>query len=564
MIPLYKPEENWNGILIVGERPSKDDLRRKRPFMSSQGLELARLLADKGVTLSECAQVYAYNDFPPLGDIKNVFGTKTKMKQEVGEWKEAEGSIISTKFFQHIINLHHAIKELKPKMIIPLGETPLFAVTMNRGIDAYRGSMLYWESQSEKIRIRVLPTHAPSRLFKQYHLRYLVSHDLERAISHINEDWNLPAEQYQLRPSFEQAVETLNMLIEKGKAGAHIAVDIETRLRRFISCIGFAWSAEEAICIPLINAGTDRGFYWTVEEEVEIVSLIKTLLELPTIRVSGQNYHYDAQYLAFHWGVRSHIWRDTMVTQHTFFSSEMTKDLNTISSMYCEGHVYWKDEGKGHEPTEEGEHDYWRYNCKDCCRTWEAAEVMETAIPTFEMQAPLGFQMRMWQNLFITMLRGVRYDQENRWTQKRAVEKRMHALECFMESLVPPSVHPRGKTRFFTSSPQLMKLFYKTLGIKPVTKRDSKTKKWKPTADDGALKILANREPVIKPLCEAIRAYRSLAVYNSTFLTPNPDSTDGRMRSGYKLSHPSTYRLASAGDVFDFGLNLQNLPKGDE
>lgn len=563
MIPLYVPHE-WNGILVVGEHPVKEDFHKKRAFMSSYGLELHRLCLVAGIDFSQCATIYAYDDKPPFGQIEKVFVTKAVYTKDKENHVEVAGSYITKEYYESIVRLQHSIAKLKPKMIIPLGEAALFATITERGIDKYRGSMLSWGSEENGLYSKVLPTHSPARLFKQYHLRYLVSHDLKRAADFVDVAWPLPDENFILRPTFETTLETLDKLRDLAKAGGHIAVDIETRLHRFISCIGFAWSASDAICIPLINAGTDRGFYWSVEEEVEIVWRIKELLELPTVRVSGQNYHYDAQYLALHWGVRSHIWRDTLVTQHTFFSSEMSKDLNTISSLYCEGHVYWKDEGKGHEPTPEGEMDYWKYNCKDCCRTWEAAEVMETVIPSFEMQEPLEFQVEMWHNLLIVMLRGVLYDQKNRWEQKRTVEGRMRKLERFIESIVPPSVHPRGKTKFFTSPAQLKTLFYTTLGIKPVTKRDKVKGVWKPTVDDDALKVLAVREPLIKPLCEAIRAYRSLSVYNSTFLTPNPDPLDGRMRSGYKLSHPSTYRLASAGDVFDYGLNLQNLPKGNE
>lgn len=565
MIPYYKPDK-WNGILVVGERPRKEDYKNKRPFMSTSGLELSALCSKAGFHLSECAMIYAHDTMPEGGDMKSAFVTKAVWKEGKDKHTEVNGHYITNVFYESIIRLHHAIAKIQPKMIIALGEGGLFGCITERSIDSYRGSMLYWQGtiNGKASNIRLLPTHGTDRLFKQYHLRYLVSHDLRRAYTHLGMDWPGVPERFLIRPSYEETISTLGELIQKAKDGAHISVDIETRLHRFISCIGFAWSESDAICIPLINAGTTRGFYWTVEEETEIVLLIRELLQTPSIRVSGQNYHYDSQYLALHWGIRSHIWRDTLVLQHTFFSSEMAKDLNTISSLYCENHVYWKDEGKGHEPDEEGEEAYWIYNCKDCCRTWEAAETMEKVVPSFEMEGPVEFQHRMWHHLLRVMVRGVRYDLRNRQKQKEEVASRMRKLERFIESLVPPSVCERGKTPFYKSPKQLSTLFYQTLGIKPVTIRDKKTRRWKPTTEDSALSILAVREPVIKPLCEAIAAHRSLQVYYSTFLTPNPDPLDNRMRSGYKLSHPSTYRLASAGDVFDYGLNLQNLPKGDE
>ena len=38
--------------------------------------------------------------------------------------------------------------------------------------------------------------------------------------------------------------------------------------------------------------------------------------------------------------------------------------------MYCQSHVYWKDEGKNWDP-KVGEEQLWTYNCKDCVITYE-------------------------------------------------------------------------------------------------------------------------------------------------------------------------------------------------
>lgn len=566
--PLYIPK-NWNGVLIVGERPYPDDLKTgkigPRPFKSSYGVELSECVKSKGHKLEECALVYAYKEIPPRKKNKAPSLDHCFLTKKEGESTDTSslyyGQYITGKFKEYITELLNDIDKIKPRVIIAMGKGALYALTGETKIDGFRGSMLYHTTENND-RIGLVPTHSMDRMFKQYHLRWLILHDLKRAFSYTSEGWNLEPEKFIIRPTYQQAIETLEELQERANNGEHIAMDIETRLHRFISCIGFAWSKSDAICIPLIRGG-DAGFYWTIDEEVEIVSRIKSLLENKNVRISGQNYHYDAQYIAFHWGVRSHIWLDTMIVQHCFFAQDMPKDLNTISSIYNDKHVYWKDEGKNHEPTLEGEEEYWIYNCKDCCRTWEAAEVMVKAIPSFEQEYPVRFQMRMWQHLLIVMCRGVRYDKENRDKQKSKVAKQRRELACFMESLVPPSVWPRQKTPFYNSPKQLATLFYQVLGIKPVTKRQPNGT-WAPTTKDEALNILKIREPLIKPLCEALSSYRSLGVSLNTFLTPDPDITDERMRSGYKLAGTATYRLASAGDVFDYGLNLQNLSKGDE
>jgi len=70
------------------------------------------------------------------------------------------------------------------------------------------------------------------------------------------------------------------------------------------------------------------------------------------------------------------------------------------------------------------------------------------------------------------------------------------------------------------------------------------------------------REPIVAVVAELISNYRSLCKFLDA--AKGKVSSDGRMRSGYKLAGTSTYRLASGTDCFDEGLNLQNISKGDE
>ncbi|MBF9639206.1 hypothetical protein, partial [Streptococcus pseudopneumoniae] len=75
--------------------------------------------------------------------------------------------------------------------------------------------------------------------------------------------------------------------------------DIETR-NGHIDCIGFSWSLEDAICIPLISRGHPEG-YWSPDEEAWIVYHLYLLLTHPNVKVRWQNGLYDAQYVHRHW-----------------------------------------------------------------------------------------------------------------------------------------------------------------------------------------------------------------------------------------------------------------------
>jgi DNA polymerase I-like protein with 3'-5' exonuclease and polymerase domains len=88
----------------------------------------------------------------------------------------------------------------------------------------------------------------------------------------------------------------------------------------------------------------------------------------------------------------------------------------------------------------------------------------------------------------------------------------------------------------------------------------------RPTLDDDALMQIAVREPLLKPICNAVQDHRTLNVLLSTFVMAKLDA-DERMRCSFNIggsqsgkSAPRTYRLSSSQNAFDGGANLQNVP----
>ena len=58
-----------------------------------------------------------------------------------------------------------------------------------------------------------------------------------------------------------------------------------------------------------------------------------------------------------------------MIGAHALHSN-IRKGLDFLSSMYAQDHIYWKDEIKEWDPAI-GEQQFWTYNCKDACITFE-------------------------------------------------------------------------------------------------------------------------------------------------------------------------------------------------
>ncbi|WP_346925462.1 hypothetical protein, partial [uncultured Arthrobacter sp.] len=74
----------------------------------------------------------------------------------------------------------------------------------------------------------------------------------------------------------------------------------------------------------------------------------------------------------------------------------------------------------------------------------------------------------------------------------------------------------------------------------------------KDSVDDEALSIIATREPLLKPLVDKLKEYRTLRIFYKNFVLAALD-TDNRMRCFYNVAGTETYRLSSKEDAFGFG-----------
>jgi DNA polymerase I-like protein with 3'-5' exonuclease and polymerase domains len=102
-------------------------------------------------------------------------------------------------------------------------------------------------------------------------------------------------------------------------------------------------------------------------------------------------------------------------------------------------------------------------------------------------------------------------------------------------------------------------LFYTELAQKPVKNRATGSL----TCNSEALQKIADREPLLAPIIRVIEELRSLGVFLSTFVNA-PLDFDRRMRCSFNIAGTKTYRFSSSENAFGSGMNLQNVPKGDD
>lgn len=537
-------------IMIVGEIPGDEEVRTGRPFEGSAGQELSRLLADAGIMRSLCFLTYVCRTKLSAGVEPIAF----KRTQITADHVDYEGTMIHRSVREGITYLKQEIEMCRPNVIIAIGNLALWALTKEASIQKWRGSEMLCALPVYGNAIKVIPTYSPSMVLRVWSLRGIVLQDLKRVLREsLTPVLTVTDYKFTTRPDFNQCQHVLVAILNQLNATKQgeflpISVDIETR-RNYIACIGFAWTKFDAICIPIMCVESVSG-YWEEQQEVRLVELMRQILTHPRIEIIGQNFLYDAQYLYRYWAILVSRTFDTMIAQHVCYPG-MEKGLDFLSSMYCDHHLYWKDDGK--EWREDMDEDkLWRYNCMDCVRTFEVSVVLKRIIKAYKLDQVNDFQQALAWPVLKTMLRGIRIDHSKKAKIAAELLSELNSRQLWVNDVV-------GEPLNIQSSDQMKTFVYGIMRQKPILNRKTK----QPSCDDEALRKIGDREPLLKPILNKIAEMRSIKVFLSTFINSSADQ-DGKMRCSYNITGTDTYRFNSKKNVFGSGMNLQNIPSGDE
>jgi uracil-DNA glycosylase family 4 len=352
-------------IAIVGEAPGVDEERLGEPFVGQSGKLLTKMLQAAGIERRDCYITNVAKERPPGNDFARRYYQDSRRNVPGPELPKLWEGLVAE------------LRAVKPNVILALGEEALRALTGKRKITDWRGSIL--ASSAGK----VVATYHPAGIMRMYEHRRIAERDIRRVRDESSSpELCLPEHEFILDPSFEQAMAVLDRL---ARDAAPVAFDIETLGER-VRCVGFAWSAADAICVPFTSARrrgslfaadgktiplpseTPFASHWTREEEEELVEAMERVLSGPTPLIA-QNFPFDASFLEREWGiVCNELLMDTMVAQHCCYS-ELPKGLDFLCSFYTRV-PYYSD----YDPS--SDLDTWRYNCYDCAVTFEVATVL--------------------------------------------------------------------------------------------------------------------------------------------------------------------------------------------
>jgi DNA polymerase I-like protein with 3'-5' exonuclease and polymerase domains len=475
--------------------------------------------------------------------------------------------------------LQEDIDTLKPRLIIAMGNTPLWALTGHTGITAWRGSILQAEGGPVDGRgIKLIPTMHPAFVIRAYQWKAIVIQDLKRAkreaaFSEIRPpEWSFTVPRS--IPELEAWIDThITPLPDDHIIAADVENDYtEERVHDArIFCLGMAPDRHTACCVPMVHrAGSDPNWWQSAAEEAEAILLLRGVLQRhPVVFHNGV---HDCQVIAHNWGWLPRYAHDTMVGQHTLFPAQLGGKIDPISgrtaksgssysllfcsSMYCEYHRYWKDDGKGWDASIHDEMQYWRYNMEDVVRTYEIMEAEHNMLQNNALWEQYLFLMSLFPEVFEMMFDGINFDDHERFQQRFQVKRQIRDIQKWIDMAVghPLDIASNGPNG------QMQRLFYNDYQLVKILHRKTK----KPTINDDALDTFAKRKPILRPLIERIQAIRSLKVFKANFLDVRLTKADRRLRSAINVAGPETMRFSMNSTALGEGGNLQNLPRMED
>ena len=345
----------------------------------------------------------------------------------------------------------------------------------------------------------------------------------------------------------------LNRWVEKLKQAKLFALDTETDNLDYMAAnlvgISFALENGEAAYLPLQldYLGAPKTL-----EKTTALTLLKPILENPTIQKVGQNFKYDLTIFARNGIDVQGVAFDTMLESYVL-NSTGRHNMDDLAKRYL-GHQTISFEeiaGKGKNQLTFNQiqlEQAAEYAAEDADVTMKLQQVLWEKLskePTLEklfkeMELPLlGVLSRMER-------RGVLIDSDALFLQSNEIANRLSELEEQAYVLA-------GQPFNLASTKQLQEILFDKLGL-PVIQ---KTPKGAPSTNEEVLEELAFSHELPKVLVE----HRGLSKLKSTYTDKLPQMVNpqtGRVHTSYHQAVTATGRLSSSDP------NLQNIPIRNE
>lgn len=517
-------------VLLLGEAPARNEEREGIPFVGKAGQELDKLLGSSGLRREDC---YITN--------ASLRAIRLEGKQVKANWFFEKGGKPSQYLLEGLAQLQLDMHEIKPNVVVAMGNFALWAMMQHEGIMKWRGSILW----SELFQVKVVPTIHPAALLYDkddeigedsgkgmYRYRPVIIWDLEKA----KEQSAFP--DLRLTPRDIHVVQSLDDPVSRDRIDRLFAAkdiliwDSENFKGPKLACVGFSDGDP--------NWSTVIPYY----QNPRAYAIYKALLE-SDVPKGGQNLMHDVTYFDQLGIFTRNVVDDTMIGQHTVMP-DLPKGLDFQTSIYTDM-PFFKEEGKVWKmEIIPNIMMFWLYNGKDVCATTQnrlAIQEYLTADP--DMAAAYRRRMAMFQHCREATFRGMPIDMAMFMHLIETTTAKRDEAQRTLNRIAGYDVNAK-------SPDQIKELLYVERKL-PI-----RTNKGKLTTREKSIMDLATKthDPAIISLVKVRQTRTLLERYFNTRVISNDD----RIRYSFNIVGTFFGRMSSHKPLWGPGTNVQNQP----
>lgn len=342
LVPGFGPSPS--DLILLGEAPGATEALYLRPFIGEAGEELTRMLNDAGIDRSSCYLTNVFKSRPPNNDVECFFAPRSDESAQT-DLPARNGKYLRSEFRSNYDSLLPELVRVRPKLVIALGSTALWALLGESKISSYVGTI---HPPTAKRPFAVLPTYHPAFVLRQWKCRTTVVANLQKAKDYLAQTpvGSPDGLQSRLFPNFKLKI---NPTLAEVRAWAdrlagadRLAVDIETAHGQ-IRTIAFADSATSAICIPFWEPPA-KSYWPDLESELAVWEEVRRILASPSRKIF-QNGAFDIIYLWRAMGIPCGGRIDDTMLAHHAMEPELPKGLGFLAATYL-SLPEWKSLGR--------------------------------------------------------------------------------------------------------------------------------------------------------------------------------------------------------------------------
>lgn len=506
-------------ILIVGDYPTANEMLNGYSFSTSPGSLLANLFAPYKVNTRNLYKTHYYKVPIPgyASPQKKVKLQALEKMKQIADWD---------------VMMLQEIQAVSPNLILCMGELALQALTEEKGISKWRGSILHLHPRFGRPNTKVIPTFSPREIWEQNeHPFTYVQWDCGKAARIMEyQDRYEPKETIWISKSSQD----IRNWFHRVQNCEYLTLDIETH-HGYVTCIGFSHNGTEAFSIPLL-VGPSRDY----QDRGSSYRVIKEILESKIPKVN-QNIKYDWTVLEQYGMDVKNIVGDTMLMAHTIYP-EFEKGLGFLNSIYTDL-PYYKDEGKKFDPKIHSIDRLLKYNARDALCTWQIWKLQQDDAKAFGVQ---GFYQKNVHPAFFTYKKmdqvGIRVDDTQRKKLIAKYQPQFDELQITINMVAEETIN-------VNSPAQVGRFVYDILACPKQTHTTPNGITAYSTDEDSIEELYVHkitdsgRKKILKSLILARKIGKVISFLQS------PISPDSRMRTSYKLQGTENGRTSAGKSI---------------